>query len=355
MAGASARALAAHSPIRVMAEVSCLTAAEISFAGLRRYRLPLAMAPVLLLHGIRRTAGLGGVPAAEQAQGLGCPGVRFHHVQAQRLMLGVARHVVIVPSRAELRLFRSEFTDLVGRSAIPRAVARLQVRPECSPTAPLDQVVDATRAGRATGVTGLHGPDPLARSRAEQEGTYLIDFGKAWIKPLRISAGTGTDHALPPRADDGDPVGPHALLEPHAQHGGDQPRRRPDAYATFGTGVPERFVINPHRLASARGPRSSRLAEPAVPVRRDSAFAGLLQRQPSLPVLTGAANTVPVRLRAPARFCRTPSPRPSRGGPAQPGPAATLRARLCAGPRAQHRRSGTTARPAGRCRARCQS
>lgn len=70
--------------------------------------------------------------------------------------------------------------------------------------------------------------------------------------------------------------------------------------------------------------------------------------------LTGAANTVPARLRAPAQPCRTPSPRPSHGGQAPPGPAATLHARLCAGPRAQHRRNGTTARPVGRVRARCQ-
>lgn len=71
--------------------------------------------------------------------------------------------------------------------------------------------------------------------------------------------------------------------------------------------------------------------------------------------LAGAANTVPDRLRAPARSCRTPSPRPSLGGPTPPGPAAAPHARLCAGHRAQQRRSGTTARPAGRGRARCRS
>lgn len=60
-------------------------------------------------------------------------------------------------------------------------------------------------------------------------------------------------------------------------------------------------------------------------------------------------------VRAPARPCRTPPPRPSRGGPAPPGPAAARRAPPCAGPPLRHRRTGTTVRPAGRGRARCRS
>ena len=57
------------------------------------------------------------------------------------------------------------------------------------PAYAVNQVLDATRAGGATGIIGVYGPDPLASSKAEQEGTYPIDFGKAWIKSPRISAG----------------------------------------------------------------------------------------------------------------------------------------------------------------------
>nr|WP_240812868.1 alcohol dehydrogenase catalytic domain-containing protein [Streptomyces sp. DASNCL29] len=76
---------------------------------------------------------------------------------------------------------------------------------DMDPAYAINQVIDATRAGGATGVIGVYGPDPLAKSKAEQEGTYPIDFGKAWIKSPQITAG----------------------IERHAQHEGDQPRRRP--------------------------------------------------------------------------------------------------------------------------------
>ncbi|MFE4911097.1 hypothetical protein ACFRCX_06000 [Streptomyces sp. NPDC056652] len=50
---------------------------------------------------------------------------------------------------------------------------------DMAPAYAINQVIDATRAGGATGVIGVYGPDPLAKSKAEQEGTYPVDFGKA--------------------------------------------------------------------------------------------------------------------------------------------------------------------------------
>ena len=60
---------------------------------------------------------------------------------------------------------------------------------QMQPAAAINQVIDATRAGGATGVIGVYGPDPIAETKAEQEGTFPIDFGKAWIKSPRITAG----------------------------------------------------------------------------------------------------------------------------------------------------------------------
>ena len=63
---------------------------------------------------------------------------------------------------------------------------------DMNPAYAINQVMDATRAGGATGIVGVYGPNPLASSKAEQEGTFSLDFGKAWIKSPRITGGLPT-------------------------------------------------------------------------------------------------------------------------------------------------------------------
>lgn len=122
---------------------------------------------------------------------------------------------------------------------------------DMNPAYALNQVIDATRPGGATGVIGVYGPDPLAKSKAEQEGTFPIDFGKAWIKSPRISAGQA-------------PIMHYnrelmmAILWDRMPYLSDMLNTKlisldetPDAYATFDTGVSDKFIIDPHSLVPA--------------------------------------------------------------------------------------------------------
>lgn len=54
-----------------------------------------------------------------------------------------------------------------GRIRGPRDRCQAQ---EMNPAYAINQVIDATRTGGAIGVIGVYGPDPLAKSKAEQEG-----------------------------------------------------------------------------------------------------------------------------------------------------------------------------------------
>ncbi|MFF2216881.1 alcohol dehydrogenase catalytic domain-containing protein [Streptomyces antibioticus] len=122
---------------------------------------------------------------------------------------------------------------------------------DMNPAHAINQVIDATRAGGATGVIGVYGPDPLAKSKAEQEGTYPIDFGKAWIKSPRISAGQApimhyNRELMMAILWDRMPY-LSAMLNTKVISLDDAP----DAYATFDTGVSEKFVIDPHGLIPA--------------------------------------------------------------------------------------------------------
>ncbi|WP_435193576.1 alcohol dehydrogenase catalytic domain-containing protein [Streptomyces sp. NRRL F-5630] len=119
------------------------------------------------------------------------------------------------------------------------------------PAYAINQVVDATRAGGATGVIGVYGPDPLAKSKAEQEGTYPIDFGQAWIKSPRISAGQApimhyNRELMMAILWDRMPY-LSAMLNAKVISLDDAP----GAYATFDTGVAEKFIIDPHGLIDA--------------------------------------------------------------------------------------------------------
>ncbi|MDH6523196.1 glutathione-independent formaldehyde dehydrogenase [Streptomyces sp. SAI-135] len=122
---------------------------------------------------------------------------------------------------------------------------------DMDPAYALNQVIDATRAGGATGVIGVYGPDPLAKSMAEQEGTYPIDFGKAWIKSLRIAAGQApimhyNRELMMAILWDRMPYS-SAMLNTKVISLDDAP----DAYATFTTGVSDKCIIDPHGLIPA--------------------------------------------------------------------------------------------------------
>lgn len=119
------------------------------------------------------------------------------------------------------------------------------------PAYAVNQVLDATRAGGATGIIGVYGPDPLASSKAEQEGTYPIDFGKAWIKSPRISAGQA-------------PIMHYnrelmmSILWDRMPYLSKMLNTKvisldevPEAYAAFDAGSDDKFIIDPHGMIKA--------------------------------------------------------------------------------------------------------
>lgn len=119
------------------------------------------------------------------------------------------------------------------------------------PAHAINQVLDVTRAGGATGIIGVYGPDPLATSEAERNGIYPIDFGSAWVKSPRITGGQAPimqyNHGLM-----------QAILWDRMPYLSDMLNTKvisldeaPDAYATFDTGVSDKFVIDPHGMIPA--------------------------------------------------------------------------------------------------------
>lgn len=119
---------------------------------------------------------------------------------------------------------------------------------DMNPAYAINQVMDATRAGGATGIVGVYGPDPLASSKAEQEGTFSLDFGKAWIKSPRISAGQA-----PIMHYNRDLM--MSILWDRMPYLSSMLNTKvisldeaPEAYATFDKGVSEKFIIDPHGL-----------------------------------------------------------------------------------------------------------
>ncbi|MGV9253519.1 glutathione-independent formaldehyde dehydrogenase [Streptomyces sp. NPDC003697] len=119
---------------------------------------------------------------------------------------------------------------------------------DMDPAYAINQVIDATRAGGATGIIGVYGPDPLAKSKDEQEGTYPIDIGKAWIKSPRITAGQApvmqyNRELMMAILWDRMPY-LSALLNAKVI----SLDEAPEAYATFDSGVPLKFIIDPHGL-----------------------------------------------------------------------------------------------------------
>ncbi|BBZ64989.1 glutathione-independent formaldehyde dehydrogenase [Mycolicibacterium insubricum] len=114
------------------------------------------------------------------------------------------------------------------------------------PAGAINQVIDATRAGGATGVIGVYGPDPIAPTKAEQQGVFPLDFGKAWIKSPRISAGQAPImhyHRELMMAILWDRM-PYlsAMLNTKVISLDDAPA----AYETFEQGSSNKFIIDPH-------------------------------------------------------------------------------------------------------------
>lgn len=119
------------------------------------------------------------------------------------------------------------------------------------PANAINQVLDATRAGGATGVIGVYGPDPLAASKDEQQGTYPIDFGKAWIKSPRVTAGQApimhyNRELMMAILWDRMPY-LSAMLNTQVISLDEAPA----AYETFDQGSPNKFIIDPHGMLSA--------------------------------------------------------------------------------------------------------
>lgn len=112
----------------------------------------------------------------------------------------------------------------------------------------INQVLDATRAGGATGIIGVYGPDPIAKSKDEQKGIFPIDFGNAWVKSPRITAGQA-------------PIMRYnrelmmAILWDRMPYLSDMLNTRvisideaPKAYETFEKGSLDKFIIDPHGM-----------------------------------------------------------------------------------------------------------
>lgn len=119
------------------------------------------------------------------------------------------------------------------------------------PAHAINQVIDATRAGGATGVVGVYGPDPLADSEAERKGVYPIDFGNAWIKSPKITAGQAPimhyNYNLM-----------QAILWDRMPYLSDMLNTKvisldevPQAYADFNQGSAEKYIIDPHGMIKA--------------------------------------------------------------------------------------------------------
>ncbi|ROR53095.1 glutathione-independent formaldehyde dehydrogenase [Luteococcus japonicus] len=122
---------------------------------------------------------------------------------------------------------------------------------DMDPAHAINQVLDATRAGGATGVIGVYGPAPLAKDPKEQKGTYPIDFGTAWIKSPRISAGQAPIMSYNRNLM-------NAILWDRMPYLSDMLNTKiislddaPAAYETFDKGSTDKFIIDPHGMIKA--------------------------------------------------------------------------------------------------------
>ena len=122
---------------------------------------------------------------------------------------------------------------------------------QAQPAGAINQVIEATRAGGATGIIGVYGPDPLAPTKAEQRGVFPIDFGKAWIKSPRIAAGQAPImhyHRELMMAILWDRMPYLSRMLNTAVISLDD---APAAYQTFDQGCSNKFIIDPHASIDA--------------------------------------------------------------------------------------------------------
>lgn len=120
-----------------------------------------------------------------------------------------------------------------------------------NPAYAINQVIDVTRAGGATGIIGIYGPDPLADSKDEQNGIYPIEFGNAWIKSPKITAGQAPimhyNYELM-----------QAILWDRMPYLSDMLQTKviglddaPQAYASFDNSSQEKYIIDPHGMIAS--------------------------------------------------------------------------------------------------------
>lgn len=119
------------------------------------------------------------------------------------------------------------------------------------PAYAINQVIDVTRAGGATGIIGIYGPDPLADSKDEQNGIYPIEFGNAWVKSPKITAGQAPimhyNYELM-----------QAILWDRMPYLSDMLQTKviglddaPQAYADFDNSSQEKYIIDPHGMIAS--------------------------------------------------------------------------------------------------------
>jgi glutathione-independent formaldehyde dehydrogenase len=123
---------------------------------------------------------------------------------------------------------------------------------EEDPTAVLNSLFAVVRAGGGMGIPGIYtAGDPEAKTEAVKQGTYNLDFGKAWIKSPSLTGGQAPvvkysrDLMMAILWDRMPYLSEVVNIEVIPLE------RAPEAYRLFDDGSPKKFVIDPH--GSVRG------------------------------------------------------------------------------------------------------
>ncbi|MDN5850925.1 MAG: formaldehyde dehydrogenase, glutathione-independent, partial [Nitrococcus sp.] len=115
------------------------------------------------------------------------------------------------------------------------------------PAAVLNGLMEVVRANGAMGIPGIYtAGDAEAKSEAVKQGTYALDFGKAWIKSPHMTAGQAPikkynrELMMGILWDRMPNLGKIANIEIITLE------KAPEAYRLFDEGSPKKFVIDPH-------------------------------------------------------------------------------------------------------------
>lgn len=152
--------------------------------------------------------------------------------------------------------------DAVGYEAHGMGEAAGEERPE----AVLNALFDVVRARGGIGAPGIYVPaDPGAGSADARAGRLTLDWGKAWLKSLRVMTGMAPVSAYNRRLM-------RAVLwdrMPWLSQTLDVEvlglERAPEAYAAFDRGSPRKYVLDPHGLAGTRRGRAPDSPRPGPP------------------------------------------------------------------------------------------